>query len=287
MLRLFQERGLEVGPLEIAITSSVPPGGGLSSSAALEVAMATLLEAVTGHTLDPVEKAYLCQKAEHDYAAVPCGIMDQFTSVMAKADHLLLLDCRSAEVTHVPFLDTEISVLIINSNVRHALTGGEYAERRQQCFDAAKVLGVSSLRDITLKEFERQESQLSDVHRRRARHVISENQRVLDFVNALENRDWSRVGELMLASHASLHDDYEVSCPELDLLVELATEHRDSGLIGSRMTGGGFGGCTVSLVETVHRVSISDAITSKYEHETGIKPTCFTSRPAAGACILS
>ena len=156
------------------IGSDVPVGGGLSSSAALEVATATLVEAMTGKSLDPVDKALLCQEAEHEFAGVPCGIMDQFASVMCRADHLMLLDCRSRGIEQIPLTDPAITVLIINSNVKHELSGGEYAERRGQCEAAAKALGIDSLRDATPDQLEVGRTRMSSVEYRRARHAIGE-----------------------------------------------------------------------------------------------------------------
>ncbi len=282
-----RERGMDHAPLDVLVDSSVPLGGGLSSSAALEVATATLLEAVTGHSLDGVDKALLCQKAEHEYAGMPCGIMDQFISVMASPDHLMLLDCRSRQVKMVPLDDPEINVLIINSNVKHELTGGEYAERRSQCEAAAEKMGVPALRDATLDLLGQTSEALEPVFYRRARHVIGENDRTTEAAASLEAGDWNHVGRLMYASHESLRDDYEVSCEELDLLVELARKCGQSGgVIGSRMTGGGFGGCTVSLVRKADVASVAELIRAQYHERTGIEPTLFTTRPAQGAHVV-
>jgi galactokinase len=282
-----RERGMNHVPLDVVIESSVPLGGGLSSSAALEVATATLLEAITGCSLNNVDKALLCQKAEHEYAGMPCGIMDQFISVMARPNHLMLLDCRSRQVKMVPLDDPEITVLIINSNVKHELTGGEYAERRSQCEAAAAKMGVSALRDATFDLLSQTSQALKPVFYRRARHVIGENDRTTEAAASLEAGDWARVGGLMYASHESLRDDYEVSCEELDLLVDLARKHGPSdGVIGSRMTGGGFGGCTVSLVRKADVESVAESVHAQYHERTGIEPTLFTTRPAQGAHIL-
>jgi len=278
---------LWAGPLDLALSSDVPIGGGLSSSAALEVAMATMVEAATGRALGGKKKALLAQKAEHDYAGVPCGIMDQFASALCREDHLMLLDCRSAEPEMVPFTDPGIAVLIINSNVKHELTGGEYSERRNQCEQVAEHLGVSALRDATLEQLESAKSGLDDVLYRRARHVISENARTLEAASAFATGRWQRAGELMVGSHVSLRDDFEVSCPELDILVELALSvGAESGVYGSRMTGGGFGGCTVTLArkESVH--NIANTVGRKYAERTGIEPVIYVSRPARGAHIL-
>ena len=263
------------------IESSVPVGGGLSSSAAIEVATATLMEATTGTKLDLVEKALLCQKAEHEYAGVPCGIMDQFASVMCRPDHLMLLDCRSQQIEHIPFADPNVTVLIINTNVKHEHSGGDYAERRRQCESAAAALGVDSLRDATIDMLFSNIEKLTEVEFFRARHVISEIDRTIEAADALKARDWDRVGRLMYASHESLQDDYEVSCRELDLLVDLSREI--PGIIGSRMTGGGFGGCTVSLVESEKVKRVAQDLTKSYRSQTGIEPSILMSRPARGA----
>jgi galactokinase len=272
---------------DAVVESEVPVGGGLSSSAAIEVATATLIEAMTGKTLDPVEKALVCQKAEHEYAGVPCGIMDQFASVMCRADHLMLLDCRSRQIEHIPFNDPNVTVLIINTNVKHELSGGEYAERRGQCEAAARKLGVASLRDATLELLESRRGELAEVEYRRARHAISEIGRTVEAAAAIKAGKWDEVGGLMYASHDSLRDDYEVSCPELDLLVRLARNiGRSGGIIGSRMTGGGFGGCTVSLVETAKVGAVAEDLAQSYQAKTGIEPSIIISRPARGAHVV-
>jgi len=278
---------LWAGPMDLALSSNVPIGGGLSSSAALEVAMATMLEAATGRTLGGTKKALLAQKAEHDYAGVPCGIMDQFASALCREDHLMLLDCRSEQLEMVPFTDPDIAVLIINSNVKHELTGGEYAERRDQCEQVAEHLGVSALRDATLEQLESAKLRLDDVLYRRARHIIGENARTLEAAGAFATGKWRRAGQLMVDSHVSLRDDFEVSCPELDILVELALSVGiEGGVYGSRMTGGGFGGCTVTLArkETMHE--IAKTVGQEYADRTGIEPAIYVSRPARGAHIL-
>jgi galactokinase len=280
-------RNLRPSGFNAVVESDVPVGGGLSSSAAIEVATATLIEAMTGTTLAPVEKAMLCQKAEHEYAGVPCGIMDQIASVMCRADHLMLLDCRSQQVEHIPFSDSNVTVLIINTNVKHELSGGEYAERRHQCESAARKLGVASLRDARLNHLETRRDQLNNAEYRRARHAISEIARTVEATDAIKAINWPQVGKLMYASHDSLRDDYEVSCPELDLLVELARKiGPQGGVIGSRMTGGGFGGCTVSLVETAQVDKVGKQLSQSYQAATGIGPTILTSRPARGAHII-
>lgn len=284
----FLERRPDVGPLDLLIDSRVPVGGGLSSSAALEVATATLLEAVADVRLEPVAKARLCQRAEHEYAGVPCGIMDQFSSTLGAAGMLLLIDCRSETAELVPLDDPDVAVLVINSNVKHELTGGEYAERRAQCEAAAQALGVGLLREATSAQVAASTAQLPPPLLQRARHVVGENERTQAAAAALRARDWTEVGRLMYASHASLRDDYEVSCPELDALVELAAETGlAGGVYGARMTGGGFGGCTVTLVDAARQREIADRITAAYEQRTGIAATPFVTKPAQGAHLLA
>jgi galactokinase len=281
-------RGMRPGGFRALVGSDVPLGGGLSSSAALEVATATLMETMSGTTLDPVAKALLCQKAEHDYPGMPCGIMDQFASTLCTADHLMLLDCRSRQVELIPFTDPSLTVLIINSNVKHELAGGEYAERRGQCEAASRKLGVSSPRDATREQLEAAREKLSPMEYQRQRHAITEIARTVAAADAMKAGDWTAVGRYMAESHASLHDDYEVSCRELDLLVDLADRvGLSGGVYGSRMTGGGFGGCTVTLAKTDRAAAIADEITAAYERETGIRATTLTSRPSRGAHVIS
>jgi len=283
----FLERGIQPGGLDVLLHSTVPLGSGLSSSAALEVCTATLLESVTGTTLDPVEKALLCQKAEHDFAGVPCGIMDQFISALGREGHLLLLDCRTRTTELVPMNDPSVALLIINTNVKHELSGGEYAERRAQCEEAARNLGVESLRDVTVVQLEAGKSKMSETVYRRARHVIGEIGRTVDAAQCVRQSDWPAVGQLMYASHAALRDDYEVSCEELDVVVEIAEAiGEQGGVYGCRMTGGGFGGCCVALVKASAVDDISKKIAADYKAKTGIAASIFASRPAAGATVV-
>jgi galactokinase len=283
----FLNRGINPGGLEVMLHSTVPLGSGLSSSAALEVCTATLIEAVTGKTIDPVEKALLAQKAEHDFAGVPCGIMDQFISALGKEGHLLLLDCRTRKTELVPMSDPSVALLIINTNVKHELSGGEYAERRGQCEEAAAKLGVKSLRDVTADQLEKGKGKLSEVVYRRARHVIGEIERTTHAAEGIRGSNWPAVGNLMYASHYSLKDDYEVSCDELDVVVAIAEYiGAKGGVYGCRMTGGGFGGCCVALVKASAAEAIAKTIAAEYKKKTGIDASIFSSRPASGATIL-
>ncbi len=274
----FQQRGVTIPALDVAFMSTVPLGGGLSSSAALEVCTATLMEAATGKLIDPVEKALIAQKAEHDFAGVPCGIMDQFISALGREGHLLLLDCRTRKTELVPMRDPSVELLVINTNVKHELSGGEYAERRAQCEEAAARLGAKSLRDVTAQQLDHNQGKLSKLVYRRARHVIGEIGRTVHAAEGIRQSNWPAVGQLMYASHYALKDDYEVSCAELDAVVEIAEN------IGAQ--GGGFGGCCVALVRADAAESISKKIAADYQSRTGIEAAIFASRPAAGAAII-
>jgi galactokinase len=283
----FQNRGVTIPALEVAFLSTVPLGGGLSSSAALEVSTATLLEAVTGKTIDPVEKALLCQKAEHDFAGVPCGIMDQFISVLGREGHLLLLDCRSRHTELIRMNDPSVELLVVNTNVKHELGSGEYAKRRADCEQAARILGVKSLREATADRIEQMKAKMSEVVYRRARHVIGEIERTIRAAEEIRNSNWPTVGQRMYESHNALRDDYEVSCSELDTVVEIAERiGLKGGVFGCRMTGGGFGGCCVALVKADCADDISKRIAAGYKEKTGIDAAIFGSRPASGATIV-
>ena len=283
----MQAAGVRLRGFNAVIESNLPLGGGLSSSAALEVATATLLEAITGRRLGPLRKALLCQRAEHEFAGVPCGIMDQFMAVLGRKNHLLLLDCRAKRGELVPFASSELALLVINTNVRHALASGEYARRRQQCQAAAQALGVSALRDVSLADLQRAEARLDPLVFRRARHVVTENARTLEAARCIRGRQWERLGELMYASHASLRDDYGVSSAELDLVVELARDIGPAGgVLGCRMTGGGFGGCAVALVRAEDARGLSRLLSDGYLSRTRTHASLFVTRPGAGAAVL-
>ena len=283
----FQNRGEKIPALDVAFMSTVPLGGGLSSSAALEVCTGTLVEAATGKIIDPIEKALIAQTAEHEFAGVPCGIMDQFISALGREGHLLLLDCRTRKTELVPMDDPSVALLIINTNVKHELSGGEYAQRRAECEAAAKILGVPFLRDATADKLEHAKGKMSEVVFCRARHVIGEIERTLHAAEGIRQSNWPTVGQFMYASHYSLRDDYEVSCKELDDVVEIAEDiGYAGGIYGCRMTGGGFGGCCVALVKTKDVDSITQKIATAYKAKTGIEASIFSSRPAAGAAIL-
>jgi galactokinase len=230
--------------------------------------------------------ARLCQRAENDFVGVKCGIMDPFVSLAARVGHALFLDCRSLAFQHVPLELGDRVVAICHSGVKHALVGSEYNLRRRQCAEGVEVLRrrfpeIRALRDASLEQLGACAPELAPEVHRRCRHVIAEDARVLESVEALRGGDLARFGRLMDASHASLRDDYEVSCPEVDLLVELA--RRSRGVLGARITGGGFGGCTVNLVAREALDAFRADVLGEYRRRTGLAPRLFVSAPAAGA----
>lgn len=265
--------GLDLPGFDAVIHADLPVGGGLSSSAALEVAMATMGECLAGVYLDPVEKALLCQKAEHDYAGTPCGIMDQFAVTFAKRGHFLLIDCGSLKCELVHMRNDSAAIMVINTLVRHALNDGAYRARRADCEEAARHLGVANLSGATPAQVESARGVLTDQLYRRARHVTTENARTLAATDALKSGNWSGLGELMHASHTSLRDDMNVSCRELDLVVEAAGCIGPArGVYGCRMTGGGFGGCCVALVRAEKAAEISTRLSADYLNGTESRP---------------
>lgn len=287
VIRGFQDRGYHIPGFDAYILSSVPGGAGLSSSAALECATATFLEGLLDTHIDTKEKALLCQKAEHDFAFVPCGIMDQFASAFGKANRLVLIDCRSGEPELVPFENPDLTVIIANTMVHHELSDGGYAARRKHTEEGLAILGKPSWRDVTAEDVQANWSKLGDPVNRRSRHVVGEIARTKDAAAALARNDFEALGPLMAASHDSLRDDFEVSCKELDLMVEIARQiGRSGGVIGARMTGGGFGGSTVTLCESAKASEIATTLSSEYEKATGIKPQIFASRPSQGAHLV-
>ncbi|KAM9816687.1 galactokinase [Neosynchiropus ocellatus] len=274
-------RGPLVPGFRAVMVSSVPLGGGLSSSASLEVAFYTFLQQLNPDDGDKLSKALACQQAEHTHAGVPCGIMDQFVSVLGREGHALLIDCRSLEASPVPLTDPDLVILITNSNVKHSLAGSEYPVRRQHCEEAAAILGKASLRDATIEDLEDARDRLNNVNYRRARHVIEEIDRTARAAEALKRGAYKEFGKLMVESHNSLRDLYEVSCGELDELVSAAMEV--DGVFGSRMTGGGFGGCTVTLLQAS---AVDKTILQIQERYSGT-PTFYVTTPSEGARALS
>jgi galactokinase len=268
-LRAVAEHGTPSEAMEMAVASTVPTGSGLSSSAALTVALA-LAAAAHGRVPDRRELARICQRAEHLATGVPSGLMDQLASLFGQAGHALLVDCRSLAIEPVP-VPPGLAVLVVNSGVSRALAASGYAERRAACEAVAARLGVPALRDA-------RPEQVADEPR--ARHVVSENQRVIDTAAALRAGDVNALGPLLLASHASLRDDFEVSTPELDLLVDLLVE---GGAVGARLTGAGFGGCVVALVQRNHADDLAAKTVHRYRDATGLESSAFVVRAVDGA----
>ncbi len=270
---------------DLLIASEVPLGAGLSSSAALEIAVGYGLLKLAEQPVDPVRLALAAQKAEHEFAGTQCGVMDQFIACLAREGHALKIDCRTLEYEAVPVDLSDARVVVVNSMVKHELASSEYNQRRAECEDAVRRLsghlpGIQSLRDVELEEFDQWAGALPEPIRRRANHVITENARTLVAVEALKLGQLSHFGNLMKASHESLREDYQVSCRELDLLVEIAGRH--SGVFGARMTGGGFGGCTVNLVKADQVETFTSETVEAYRWVIGVQPEIYICQ-ASGA----
>ncbi len=278
------EKGIALRGMDAAIHGTVPIGAGLSSSAALEVAAALAFLASSGESVPLPDLALACQRAENEFVGNRCGIMDQFVSALGRAGHALFLDCRTLEHQHVP-LPQGYRIVVANSNVRRALVDSAYNERRAQCEEAARTLGVRALRDADEAMLGSAKARMSEVVYRRARHVVAENARVLRAVDAMRRGDADTFGALMDASHASLRDDYEVSCRELDALVDIA--RRLPGCLGARMTGAGFGGCTVNLVEAGAVDAFVPTLREAYRAATGLDAETYVCDAANGAGLLA
>ncbi len=272
----------ETRGVDIALASDVPVGAGLSSSAAIEGAVASALNDVWNAGLDKVALARVGRVAENDAVGAPTGIMDQMASMLGVADAATFLDCRSLDTRAVPlgFADAGLSILVTDTLVEHAHSTGGYRERRDACERGAAAFGVSSLRDLTVDDLPRAEQILDDVTFRRVRHVITENQRVLDTVAALDADGPSAIGDLLVASHASMRDDFEISVPELDLAVDTALSN---GALGARMTGGGFGGAAIALIPTGLVPAATAALRAAFAASGFRAPNIFTVTPSEGA----
>jgi galactokinase len=281
----FEGAGYHVRGANLRIRGEVPIGSGLSSSAAIEVATGFALAANSDLNLDRTELAKLCRRAENEFVGARVGIMDQFVSCYGQANKALLLDCRSLEYKLFP-IASKVRLVVCNTMVKHELASSAYNERRAECEAGVKHLAaalphVTALRDVNLEELAQHGRDLPEVIYRRCRHVISENARVLESGEALERDDLNSFGQLMNESHRSLRDDYEVSCPELELMVDLARKVK--GVYGSRMTGGGFGGCTVNLVAAEQVGEFKSIIVGGYEKTTKLVPDIYVCDPADGA----
>ncbi|WP_311258425.1 galactokinase [Microbacterium sp. WCS2018Hpa-9] len=278
----LRQAGAQGAGLDIAITSDVPVGAGLSSSAAIESATATALNDLWAAGLDRTALARVGRRAENEAVGAPTGIMDQMASMLGEPDSAIFLDCRSldANLVQVGIAEAGLAILVMDTRVKHAHSTGGYGERRAACERGAAIMGVPSLRDVSVDDLPRAEELMDDVTFRRVRHVVTENQRVLDTVKVLREEGPRSVGDLLVASHASMRDDFEISVPELDTAVEAALA---AGALGARMTGGGFGGAAIALIEqdAVHQVS--DAVNAAFAASGFAAPVIFTVTPSAGA----
>jgi galactokinase len=280
----LREAGYDVPGARIALRSEVPVGSGLSSSAALECAVLTALCDLGDLDLPVPDRPKLAQRAENRYVGVPSGIMDQSASTLCREGHALFLDCRSLDTEHIPFdlASAGLAILVVDTRAPHRHTDGEYAVRRRTCEEAAAALGVPALRDVTdLSSLDRLPD---EVMRKRVRHVVTEDQRVLETVALLRAGKPTEIGPLMTASHASMRDDYEITVPEVDTAVEAALS---AGAYGARMTGGGFGGCVLALVDVPAADSVTDAVTKAFADNGFTPPSTFVAVPSGGATRIS
>lgn len=289
VIALLTESGVKLSGMDLLFSGNIPQGSGLSSSAALEVAVAITLQALNGFLMSGPELALLCQRAENTFVGMNCGIMDQFISMMGQKGHALFLDCRSLAYQQIPLELGEYRIVICQSGVKHSLVDSEYNKRRKECEAGVAVLSqkfpkIKALRDATLADLNVCKDQLNSVVYNRCRHVITENQRTLASIEALKQNNLITFGKLMNQSHDSLRDDYQVSCFEIDILVKFARSF--NGVLGSRITGGGFGGCTVNLVSNSLIEDFSSQLKEYYQKETGIIPKFYISTPAAGAELI-
>jgi galactokinase len=284
--KMLQEKAIPVSGANMFIQSDVPVGSGLSSSAAIEMSSALAFLALANRNMPKKEIALLGQSAENRFVGMNCGIMDQFISLHGEKDHALFLDCRSLEYQMVPLPSDNVRIVICNTMVKHELGSSEYNKRRAECENGVRIMqadytGIKALRDVTLAQFKKVESKLPEIVRKRCRHVISEDERTLESIEALKANDLIRFGHLMNASHDSLKDDYEVSCHELNTMVEIARSL--PGVLGARMTGGGFGGCTVNLVQVALVEKFCADVAMLYEKSVGVEPKIYVSVPSQGA----
>lgn len=282
---MLERAGHRLRGADLLVRGEVPVGSGLSSSAAIEVATGFALTSVENISLERMELAKLCQRAENEFVGMRSGLMDQFASCFGEEGSALMLDCRSLDYYPLP-VPSNVRLVIANTMVKHELASSEYNLRRAECEEGVRILSqslprVQSLRDVTLDDLEAHRGELSEVVYKRCRHVVSEDGRVLEAKKAFEDGDLGRFGLLMAASHASLRDDYEVSCAELDLMVEAASQVE--GVYGARMTGGGFGGCTVNLVGHDAVKLFQEQVAARYEKATSIKPEIYVCTAAQGA----
>lgn len=278
------DEGYKLHGVDLSIIGDVPYGAGLSSSAALEVVLIRTFVSLAKQSIDPTDAALLGQKTENEFIGAQTGIMDQLISARGQQDHALLIDCRSLETEAFP-LDPQFKIVIFNSNVKRGLVDSEYNTRRQQCTDAAKLLDVKALRDAKLEDLNAAQDAFDEVTFRRAKHVITENDRTEQAARALSEHNWIRFAELMVASHESMKNDFEITVPPIDRLVDLINSFLPDGAGGARMTGGGFGGCVVSIVHIDHVDAVIEHVASHYEAEFGLKETVYICDSVDGAFV--
>ncbi|MGL6172697.1 galactokinase [Vibrio misgurnus] len=284
VVKCLLARGHSLSGVDLAVSGNVPQGAGLSSSAALEVVIGQTFKELFNLAISQADIALNGQQAENEFVGCNCGIMDQMISAQARANHAMLLDCRSLETQAVP-MPEEMAVVIINSNKKRGLVDSEYNTRRQQCEAAARIFGVKALRDVSLEQFVAQEAQLEATVAKRARHVITENLRTLEAARALGENDLRRMGELMAESHASMRDDFEITVPEIDILVEMVKQViGEQG--GVRMTGGGFGGCVVALVPRTLVDKVTATVEANYQQATGLSAAIYVCQSTQGAGLV-
>jgi galactokinase len=281
--------GIPLSGMDALFSNTLPVGGGLSSSAAIEVGTGRSLLLLAGLTMEVDRLALICQKAEHEYALVPCGIMDQMIVAGGKPGNAMLLDCRDLSKQYVAIDPKELRVVIVNSMVHHEHSGGEYAMRRKQCEEGVAILkrhngSIKALRDVTMQQVDAARGQMSELVYRRCRHVVGENDRTTKMAQKLSQQHYDEAGELMVESHISLRDDYEVSCAELDYLVDESIKVK--GVYGARMTGGGFGGCIVALVQPRSVEILSQKLHQTYTAKFDRQPSVFVTSATAGASVI-
>ena len=286
MARILERRNIILRGADLLINSDVPSGAGLSSSAALEISVGLALSEISASPIEKVQLALAGQAAEHEFVGAKVGIMDQYISALGRKNHALLIDCRSLEAEQIPFAAQDSVIVICDSKVKHKLAASEYNTRRAECEKAVEILreflpGITQLRDVGIRDFERYAAHLPEIIRKRCRHVVTENERTLNAAEALKKSDLNEFGRLMWLSHASLCDNYEVSCRELDLLVEIASQCE--GVLGGRMTGGGFGGSTVNLVQRGSVENFTKRISDEYRRRTNNETAVYVSNAADGA----
>ena len=284
--RILEIYGFKLKGADLLICSNIPNGAGLSSSAALEIAVGLALSEISGHLVDGKTLALIGQQTEHDFLGANVGIMDQFVSANAVANHAVLLDCSNLEFEQVPFQTENIAIVICDTNIKHQIASCAYNERREECETALQLLknifpDLCFLCDVTSKQFDSVLSQIPSKLGQRVRHILTENERTIDAAKALQNDDFHTFGRLMNVSHESMRDDFEISCRELDIMVQIAStsEH----VLGARMTGGGFGGSTVNLVQRNSVGRFKELIMDSYQKATNIKPTVFITDAGNGA----